>query len=327
MGRERVIGCWELDGVLIDPGPQSSEDTLIEALGGEAPRAIVLTHIHLDHAGAAGSLVRRWPGTPVYVHERGAPHLIDPSRLWASAGQLWDDMDERWGEAVPVPEENITLVGEGDTVFGMRVAYTPGHASHHVSYFHEDSGRAFVGDVARRARPARGPHADADAAAGHRRGGVAGLDRDGRVMGAAVDRDHPLRRPRGRRRNARGRAHGAAPLGRGRARRRRGGVRPPLPRRPRGARRRRGRARGDDAGERPAARVRGAHALLAQARATSGTRASGAWRTTPSRRSARGSGGWRRRSWSPRPGSCRRSRTSRRPARRSPRRRACGPWG
>ena len=150
MGRERVICCYELaDGVIIDPGPQSSEDTLIEALGGEAPRAIVLTHIHLDHAGAAGSLVRRWPDTPVYVHERGAPHLKDPSKLWASASQLWpDDMDERWGEAVPVPEENITLVGEGDSIFGMRVAYTPGHASHHVSYLHEDSGYAFVGDVA-----------------------------------------------------------------------------------------------------------------------------------------------------------------------------------
>jgi glyoxylase-like metal-dependent hydrolase (beta-lactamase superfamily II) len=149
MGRERVICCWQLDGgVIIDPGPQSSEGTLIEALDGEAPRAIVLTHIHLDHAGATGSLVRRWPDTPVYVHERGAPHLIDPSKLWASAGQLWDDMDERWGEVVPVPEESITLVGDGDTVFGMRVAYTPGHASHHVSYFHEDSGWAFVGDVA-----------------------------------------------------------------------------------------------------------------------------------------------------------------------------------
>jgi glyoxylase-like metal-dependent hydrolase (beta-lactamase superfamily II) len=149
MGRERVICCWELDGVIIDPGPQSSEGTLIEALGGEPPRAIVLTHIHLDHAGATGSLVRRWPRTPVYVHERGAPHLIDPSRLWASASQLWpDDMDERWGETVPVPEENLMLVGDGDTIFGMRVAYTPGHASHHVAYLHEDSGWAFVGDVA-----------------------------------------------------------------------------------------------------------------------------------------------------------------------------------
>jgi glyoxylase-like metal-dependent hydrolase (beta-lactamase superfamily II) len=149
MGRERVICCYELaDGVIIDPGPQSSEDTLIEALGGEAPRAIVLTHIHLDHAGATGSLVRRWPDTPVFVHERGAPHLIDPSKLWASAGQLWDDMDERWGEPVPVPEERITLVGDGDRVLGMRVAYTPGHASHHVAYLHEDSGWAFVGDVA-----------------------------------------------------------------------------------------------------------------------------------------------------------------------------------
>src|SRR5690349_14879745 len=147
MGRERVICCYELaDGVIIDPGPQSSEDTLIEALGGEAPRAIVLTHIHLDHAGAAGSLVRRWPEVPVYVHERGAPHLVDPSRLVASASRIYPDMDRRWGEIVPVPESNVHVMGE--SVLGeYRVAYTPGHASHHVSLLHEASGTAFVGDV------------------------------------------------------------------------------------------------------------------------------------------------------------------------------------
>ena len=148
LGRERVICCWELAGVLVDPGPQSTADTLIETLGGEAPRAVLLTHIHLDHAGATGELVRRWPDLPVYVHERGAPHMVDPSKLWASAGRLWDDLEERWGEPLPVPEESITLVGDGDRVLGMRVAYTPGHASHHVSYLHEDSGWAFVGDVA-----------------------------------------------------------------------------------------------------------------------------------------------------------------------------------
>jgi glyoxylase-like metal-dependent hydrolase (beta-lactamase superfamily II) len=148
LGRDRVICAYEVDGVIVDPGPSSSVETLIDRLGPTEPRALLLTHIHLDHAGATGSLVRRWPDTPVYVHERGAPHLLDPGKLWASAGRLWDDMDERWGEPVPVPESNITLVGEGDRIFGMRVAYTPGHASHHVSYLHEDSGWAFVGDVA-----------------------------------------------------------------------------------------------------------------------------------------------------------------------------------
>ena len=79
-GREKVICCWELDGVLIDPGPGISEPTLLEALGGERPRALLLTHIHFDHAGATGALVRRWPDLPVYVHERGAPHMVDPAQ-------------------------------------------------------------------------------------------------------------------------------------------------------------------------------------------------------------------------------------------------------
>src|SRR3954466_15349466 len=83
-GREKVIACFEVDGILIDPGPQSCEDTLLAALGGERPKALLLTHIHFDHAGAAGALVRRWPDLDVYVHERGAPHMADPERLGAS---------------------------------------------------------------------------------------------------------------------------------------------------------------------------------------------------------------------------------------------------
>ena len=149
LGRPHVIGCWEVDGALVDPGPQSSMGTLLEAIGEERPRAIVLTHIHLDHAAATGALVRRWPELEVYVHERGARHLIDPSKLLASAGRLYgDQMEHLWGEIVPVPEANVRPLVGGEDVLGMRVAYTPGHASHHVSYFHEESGTAFVGDVA-----------------------------------------------------------------------------------------------------------------------------------------------------------------------------------
>jgi glyoxylase-like metal-dependent hydrolase (beta-lactamase superfamily II) len=149
LGREHVIGCWEIDGLLVDPGPQSSMDTLLEALGDERPKALLLTHIHLDHAAATGALVRRWPDLEVYVHERGAPHLIDPSKLLASAERLYSDQMERlWGEIVPVPETNVKPLAGGEDVFGMRVAYTPGHASHHVCYFHEETGTAFVGDVA-----------------------------------------------------------------------------------------------------------------------------------------------------------------------------------
>jgi glyoxylase-like metal-dependent hydrolase (beta-lactamase superfamily II) len=149
LGRERVIGCWEIDGVLIDPGPTSSMENLIAALDGQEPRALLLTHIHLDHAGASGSLVRRWPELPVYVHERGARHLADPSKLLASAERLYgDEMERLWGEVAPVPQENLRPLSGGEEVLGFRVAYTPGHASHHVSYLHPPSGRAFVGDTA-----------------------------------------------------------------------------------------------------------------------------------------------------------------------------------
>ena len=149
LGRERVIACFDVDGVLVDPGPESSVDTLLEGLGDEQPRAILLTHIHFDHAGATGALVRRWPDLPVYVHRRGAGHLADPERLVSSATRLYgeDGMRELWGEVVPVPEANLHPLEGGEQVLGFRVEYTPGHASHHVSYLHEATGTAFVGDT------------------------------------------------------------------------------------------------------------------------------------------------------------------------------------
>jgi glyoxylase-like metal-dependent hydrolase (beta-lactamase superfamily II) len=143
LGRPHVIGCWEVDGALVDPGPESSLATVLEAIGDEQPRAVVLTHIHLDHAAATGALVERWPDLEVYVHERGAPHLIDPSKLLASAERLYGDrLEYLWGRILPVPEANVRVLTGGETVLGMRVAYTPGHASHHVCYLHEESGTA-----------------------------------------------------------------------------------------------------------------------------------------------------------------------------------------
>ena len=150
LGNDRVICCWQAGDVLVDPGPESTVSTLMDAIGDRAPRALLLTHIHLDHAGASGALVRAFPDLRVYVHELGAPHLIDPSKLLRSAGRLYgeDNMDRMWGETVPVPEENIAILRGGETVEGFRVAYAPGHASHHVADLHEDSGWAFTGDVA-----------------------------------------------------------------------------------------------------------------------------------------------------------------------------------
>lgn len=148
LGLDRVIGAWERDGALIDPGPSKSIDAVLGELDGGEPEAIFLTHIHLDHAGATGTLVERFPSLRVYVHESGAPHLIDPSRLLKSAARLYgEEMDRLWGEVVPVPEANITALGGGESIDGLRVIYTPGHASHHVSYLDDATGDAFVGDV------------------------------------------------------------------------------------------------------------------------------------------------------------------------------------
>lgn len=149
LGRDRVICAYELDGIVVDPGPASCVEALLDGLGGTEPRALLLTHVHLDHAGASGALVRRFPHLRVYVHERGAPHLVDPSRLLASAERLYgEEMGRLWGEVAPVPPASVTALTGGERVEGFHVAHTPGHASHHVSYLHEASGDAYVGDVA-----------------------------------------------------------------------------------------------------------------------------------------------------------------------------------
>lgn len=162
LGRPQIIATGILHGpagvALIDPGPATTLDNLTTALTRkgirfEDVRQLLITHIHLDHAGAAGAIVERFPHIDVVVHGRGAPHMVDPSKLLASAGRLYgQDMDRLWGEVTPVPQARITVVegGETLTVVGREVlvAYTPGHASHHVSFFDTASRVAFVGDTA-----------------------------------------------------------------------------------------------------------------------------------------------------------------------------------
>lgn len=149
LGRDRVIGSWLVDGFLIDPGPEESVANLLAGLGDERPRALLLTHIHFDHAGASGALVERWPDLPVYVHERGAPHMANPERLVASARQIWgEEFDRLWGRVIPVPEANLHVLSGGETIDGFDVEYVPGHAKHHVAYFHRATGHAYVGDMA-----------------------------------------------------------------------------------------------------------------------------------------------------------------------------------
>lgn len=162
LGTPRIIATVVLHGpggaAIIDPGPSSTLPTLRAELSRAGiaiadVRTILLTHIHLDHAGATGTLVRENPALRVYVHEEGAPHLVDPDKLVASATRLWgDQMGRLWGEVRPVPADALVVLGGGERVTAggrdLEVAYTPGHASHHVSYFNADSGVAFVGDTA-----------------------------------------------------------------------------------------------------------------------------------------------------------------------------------
>ena len=149
LGRDRVIGAWEVSpGVIADPGPASCVTTLLAGLEAE-PHTLLLTHIHLDHAGAAGVLARSYPDLRVYVHEAGAPHVVDPSRLVKSAGRLYgDEMERLWGEVAPVPAERVTALSGGEQVEGVSVHHAPGHAGSHVVYFDETSGDAYTGDVA-----------------------------------------------------------------------------------------------------------------------------------------------------------------------------------
>jgi glyoxylase-like metal-dependent hydrolase (beta-lactamase superfamily II) len=148
LGRAKVIGAWRVGEVIVDPGPSSCLSELLAAFGRDPPRALALTHIHLDHAGATGSLVRRFPELEVWVHERGATHVSDPSKLLASAQRLYGkDMQRLWGEVLPVPADRLRVLGGGEVMGEFEVAYTPGHASHHVSYLHLPTRRAFTGDV------------------------------------------------------------------------------------------------------------------------------------------------------------------------------------
>jgi glyoxylase-like metal-dependent hydrolase (beta-lactamase superfamily II) len=161
LGREHSIASALLSSgnhhALVDPGPGSTLASLRvqlqrRGLAVEDLDAVLVTHIHLDHSGATGALVRENPRLAVYVHSRGAPHLLDPAKLIDSAARLWGgELPRLFGETLPVAQENLRVLEGGETLLlgsrRMAVAYTPGHASHHVSYFDETTGVAFVGDT------------------------------------------------------------------------------------------------------------------------------------------------------------------------------------
>ena len=206
LGHERVIGSYLLDTddglALQDCGPTTCVPELKARLAERGleladVRHLLLSHIHLDHAGAAGVLVREHPGLQVHVSEIGAPHLVDPSRLERSARRLYgDDFDRLWGELAPVPSENVHVVG--DETLGLATFPSPGHASHHVCYLDRD-GTLYAGDAAGvRIRPSEfvlppTPPPDVDLEAWDRT-----LDEIAAARSSAPGAD-PLRRLRGRR--------------------------------------------------------------------------------------------------------------------------------
>ncbi len=161
LGQEQYIAPCLLEdaaGVaVVDPGPTSSLEGLEAGLAERNLttadiHTLLLTHIHLDHAGATGTLVKRHPKMRVYVHQMGARHMIDPAKLLASAVRIYGDkMDYMWGEFLGVPAENVTVLNGGETITvggrKLEVVYTPGHAVHHVSYFDQTDGIGFTGDT------------------------------------------------------------------------------------------------------------------------------------------------------------------------------------
>ncbi len=161
LGRQQYVAVELLSTsagpVVLDTGPGSTLDTLEAGLARAGTRveelhAVLLSHIHFDHAGATGLMVERNPRLTVYVHERGARHLADPAKLVASATRIYgDQMDRLWGRFLPVPHANLRPLTGGETVtLGNReftVAATPGHASHHVGYYEAETATAYVGDT------------------------------------------------------------------------------------------------------------------------------------------------------------------------------------
>ena len=157
-GDKAITGAFIVRGektALVETGPKATIDNVLSGLAEadvESVDWIVVTHIHLDHAGAAGALTRRWPGVKVAVHELGAPHLTDPSKLWASARRIYGDaMEELWGGIDPVPRDRISVLSDGGVIdLGgrtLRAVETPGHARHHHALLDESTGALFAGDA------------------------------------------------------------------------------------------------------------------------------------------------------------------------------------
>ncbi len=158
LGLRGAISSYWIDGpepAIVDPGPSTSLDGLEAGLaevgvGLSDIRHVLLTHVHLDHAGGTGHLVSRFPHLEVHIHVDGAPHMVDPERLVASTRRTFgEDHDRLWGDVLPIPKETIRAWDPAGRlpVPGVRAFATPGHISHHVSFLAETEGILVAGDV------------------------------------------------------------------------------------------------------------------------------------------------------------------------------------
>jgi len=160
-GYKNLIASYVLKGqetLIVETGPSSSIPNLLSGLIelNVSPRDvsyIAVSHVHIDHAGGVGTLIKKLPNATVIVHPRGMPHLIDPSKLWLASKQTLNDVAEMFGKPEPVPENRITVVSEGWTLdlgkgLKLRGTLAPGHASHNVAYYEEHSKGLFPGDGA-----------------------------------------------------------------------------------------------------------------------------------------------------------------------------------
>ena len=153
-----ITGTFLVSGektALIETGPKSSVNNVLaglESAGVGSLDWIIVTHIHLDHAGAAGTLAQKFPTATIGVHEIGAPHLVDPAKLWSSASRIYgDDMERLWGGIDPIPEDRIHVIKDGDKIDlggrALEAVETPGHAYHHHAYLDDATGTIFSGDA------------------------------------------------------------------------------------------------------------------------------------------------------------------------------------
>jgi glyoxylase-like metal-dependent hydrolase (beta-lactamase superfamily II) len=161
IGREMVTSAYLLHGdepALVETGPSLSREAIGEGLselgiGPDDLAHVVVTHIHLDHAGGVGTLARSFPRATIWVHHRGAPHLVDPTRLVSSVERVYGAERARafFGGVEPTPAERLRAVDDGDVIplggRSLEVLYTPGHASHHVALVDSETGAVFAGDA------------------------------------------------------------------------------------------------------------------------------------------------------------------------------------